>query len=216
MIPELILLAASSFVIALSGALMPGPLLTVTIGESARRGAKAGPLIIVGHGVLEAVLVILLLGGLSAFMAEPGFVFFSFLLGGVILLFMGYSMLRESTAIELDSRTAVGSKEGNLVLLGILGSISNPYWIIWWATIGIGYLFAAIRVGVPGVIAFFAGHIAADFLWYSMVSTAIARGRAFFSPKVYRRLIFGCGLFLLLFGGWFITEGVRAGLSVVP
>lgn len=28
----------SSFIIALSGAMMPGPLLTVTIGDSSRRG----------------------------------------------------------------------------------------------------------------------------------------------------------------------------------
>ncbi len=51
----------SSFVVALSGALMPGPLLTVTVGEATRRGFWAGPLIILGHGLLELTLVLLLL-----------------------------------------------------------------------------------------------------------------------------------------------------------
>ena len=61
----LILIFTSSFVIALSGALMPGPLLTVTISESTRRGAVAGPLMILGHGILELALILALLAGLA-------------------------------------------------------------------------------------------------------------------------------------------------------
>jgi threonine/homoserine/homoserine lactone efflux protein len=210
-IPELFLLAAGSFVIALSGALMPGPLLTVTISESARRGAGAGPLLIVGHGILEGALVLLVLGGLSAFMLRPGFTLTSFLLGGVILVAMGGIMVRDSKTVDLDSVTEKKGRSGNLLLLGILGSVSNPYWIIWWATVGLGYLAAAIKYGFPGVAAFFTGHIAADFAWYTLVSAAIAKGRSLFSRRGYRRTIFGCGLFLILFGGWFLVEGAKIG-----
>ena len=55
MIFKLAALGATSFVIAFSGAIMPGPLLTITIGESVKRGARAGPLIIVGHAILEGL-----------------------------------------------------------------------------------------------------------------------------------------------------------------
>jgi len=212
--PELFLLAAGSFVIALSGALMPGPLLTVTISESARRGAAAGPLLIVGHGILEGALVILVLGGLSAFMLRPGFMLGSFLLGGVILVAMGGVMVRDSKTADLDVVTDGKAKGGNLLLLGILGSVSNPYWIVWWATVGLGYLVAAIKFGIPGVAAFFAGHIAADFAWYTLVSVAVAKGRSLFSRRGYRRMLLCCGLFLLLFGGWFLLEGVKAGMRL--
>ncbi|MBN1636251.1 MAG: LysE family transporter, partial [Deltaproteobacteria bacterium] len=58
----------SSFVIALSGAMVPGPLLTVTISESARRGAMTGPLLIVGHGILELLLLIAIMMGLAPFL----------------------------------------------------------------------------------------------------------------------------------------------------
>ncbi len=204
MFSELMFLATGSFVIALSGALMPGPLLTITIGESVKRGAKAGPLLIVGHSILEGALVILLLSGLSSLIVKTGFKIFSFFSGGAILLIMGYSMVRESSTIDMEQVRGSGEKRGNIILLGILGSISNPYWIIWWATIGLGYLVASIKLGVPGVVCFFIGHILADFAWYTVVSSAIARGKKVFSAKVYRRVICACGIFLIGFGGWFL------------
>jgi hypothetical protein len=61
----LLTIFASSFVIALSGALMPGPLLTATISECSQRGFIAGPLLITGHAILELVLVIALLSARS-------------------------------------------------------------------------------------------------------------------------------------------------------
>ncbi len=62
---------SSSFLIALSGALMPGPLLTYTVAESARRGFWAGPIIMLGHGFLELGLVVLLLLGIGAIINQP-------------------------------------------------------------------------------------------------------------------------------------------------
>src|SRR3972149_5217323 len=45
---------------------------------------------------------------------------------------------------------------------GIIASISNPYWSLWWATIGLGYLALSSGQGLTGVAFFFAGHILAD------------------------------------------------------
>jgi threonine/homoserine/homoserine lactone efflux protein len=55
----------TSFMIAFSGALMPGPFLTATISESSKRGFYAGPLMILGHGILELALVVALIMGLA-------------------------------------------------------------------------------------------------------------------------------------------------------
>lgn len=209
MLFRLAALGATSFVIAFSGAVMPGPLLTITIGESVKRGARAGPLIIIGHAILEAFLVALLLGGLSSLFAMKSFVLTSFFLGGAILILMGAAMVRESRTVDLRAVMKGEGRSGNIILLGILGSLSNPYWIIWWATIGIGYLVAAVKVGFPGVAAFFIGHILADFVWYAAVSAAVAKGRNLFSRRTYRRIVLLCGLFLLLFGCWFLLDGLR-------
>ena len=198
----------SSFVIALSGALMPGPVLTVTVSESARRGALAGPLMIFGHGILELALVLALLSGLAPlFSREDVFIGVS-LLGGIILFWMAVTMFRDLPRLRLkfDDDT---EKPRSLILAGILLSLANPYWLIWWATIGIGYIMYSVKFGIRGIIAFFLGHILADLAWYSLISFGIAKGRNFFTDSFYRRLIGACASFLVVFSFYFFYSGLE-------
>ena len=198
----------SSFMIALSGAIMPGPVLTVTVSESARRGAIAGPLMILGHGILELILVVALLAGLAPFFTKEIVFITISLAGGTILLWMSFSMFRELPRLRFTvERTE--SRSRNLVLAGILLSLANPYWTIWWATIGIGYILYSIKFGIAGILCFFAGHILADLAWYSLISIGIARGRNFFTDGFYQKLIGGCAFFLALFSLYFFYSGLE-------
>lgn len=203
---SLVTIFASSFVIALSGALMPGPLLTVTVSESSRRGAIVGPLIIFGHGLLELSLVVALLLGMAPLLQRNDVFIFISLVGGGILLWMGFSMLKSLPGLylELDGEDV---RDRNLVLAGILFSLANPYWIVWWVSIGLGYILHSVRFGIMGIVAFFLGHILADLAWYTLISFGVARGRRFFSDVFYRRLIGCCASFLVLFSGYFFYSG---------
>ncbi|MDI6853651.1 MAG: LysE family transporter [Deltaproteobacteria bacterium] len=199
---------ASSFVVALSGALMPGPLLTLTVGESARRGFWAGPLIMVGHAVLELALVILLLIGVGAWLHRPWILGAVGLGGAVMLGWMGLGLVRASRGgrLELDANAAGGLHP---VWAGVLMSLANPYWLLWWLTIGLGYVLFSVKYGFVGVLLFFVGHILADFAWYTLVAAAVARGSRFLSDQVYRNFLAGCGVFLFAFGGYFGFQGVK-------
>lgn len=198
----------SSFAVAVSGALMPGPVLTVTISESARRGFRAGPLIILGHGLLEAALVILLLLGFSGFLQSPRVIGIIGVSGGIALFFFAFSMFKGLKELSLDLTHAEG-KGTNPVIAGILTSLANPYWTIWWATIGLGYLFISIKFGFLGVAVFFIGHISADLAWYSAIAFFVSRGKSYISDSVYRGVIFCCALIMMGFGGWFGYTGAR-------
>lgn len=199
---------ATSFVVALSGALMPGPLLTATVGEAGRRGFWAGPLLILGHGLLELALVLLLLAGVGGWLHRPHILGTVGLVGAGVLGWMGLSLLKaaRTSRLSLQSGEAGGLHP---ILAGALLSLANPYWLLWWLTIGLGYVLFAARFGLLGVALFFAGHILADFAWYSLVAAAVAQGRRFLSDTVYRGFLAGCGVFLVAFGGYFGLQGLK-------
>jgi threonine/homoserine/homoserine lactone efflux protein len=203
---NIVLIGFSSFMLALSGALVPGPLFTITVSESLRRGGKAGPLIILGHGILELVFVLLITLGASPFLLTERAHFITGLAGGVILVLMGLMLLKDAGRASLVAGSGAKQTGMHPVVYGVVGSLSNPYWVIWWLTIGLGYLMSTMRYGVVGVLVFFAGHISADLLWYSLISYAVSRGRRIIGDKGYRFMLYVCGVFLVLFGGWFISS----------
>ena len=204
-------LFSTSFLIALTGALMPGPVLAVTIRESARKGAFTGPLVILGHAILEIGLIAVLLLGLSPLFKSPVFLAVIGLIGGGGLIWMGLSGWmppRAPTAMDIASDRAGAGRKRTTVLMGVAASLSNPYWFVWWATIGLAYLGRASAFGPAGIAAFYGGHVLADLSWYSLVSAASARGRVAFRPAGHRALLKICSLFLIGLGIYFIRGGV--------
>jgi threonine/homoserine/homoserine lactone efflux protein len=194
----------------------PGPVLTMTINASLRHGFKAGPLMMLGHALLELALLTLLVAGLGAWLTRDGVKAGLGLGGGALLGLMGLHMVwtaRRAADAALapqveDARTATHG----LMLTGILTSLSNPLWTIWWATIGLNYAALALQKGWLGLGVFYAGHIAADMAWYSLVSGAVAAGRRWCPRWLYVTLMVTCGLLLVGLGGGFI----RYGLTLMP
>jgi len=202
----------TSFLLAFSGAVAPGPVLTMTIGESTRRGFWTGPLIILGHGILELILFGAVVLGASRFLTLAAVKKSTSILGGGILLWLGSSMIRQSSraggSLSVADSGCTSSK--NLVMAGFLISLSNPYWTIWWATIGLNYIALSIPFGRLGLASFYCGHILADLCWYSFVSGVVALGKRGISPKIYHFIILLCGIFLLIFGLYFLYSGLRS------
>jgi len=211
-VPEatFLLIFTTAFVVALSGAMMPGPLLAVTISEAARRGFWAGPQLMLGHAMLELALIAALAAGLSSFIDNELVMAIVSLLGGAILLGMGSLAVRKVwQKIKLPKASSERGGGKTLVLSGIMVSLSNPYWLIWWITLGMAYLLWSLNLGIAGVATFFIGHILADLAWYALVAFIIATGRKIMNDTVYRVILLVCGLALLALGGYFIASGVR-------
>lgn len=204
---SLLTIFTTSFFIAFSGAMMPGPFMTMTIGESARSGPWVGPKMIAGHAVLEIALLFALFYGLAPLFKNEIFFVGVAVAGGLIMIWMAQSMFRSLPTLEIKAETT-SNKTMNLYLAGILMSLANPYWIIWWATIGFGYVLVSKELGFAGIAFFFVGHILGDLVWYSAISVAVGKGRRFFSNKIYRILVGTCATFLALFAAWLIWDGV--------
>jgi threonine/homoserine/homoserine lactone efflux protein len=215
----------TALVVGFSGAIMPGPLLTVTIGESIRRGFIAGPLIMVGHALLEILLVLLLVWGAADLLASHRVQTVIAVVGGFFLVYMGQSMYRDArqgrVALQLakDNEAAAGERaageqavDGRFKLhpvpAGLMVSLSNPYWSLWWATVGLAYITTSMARGTAGLLAFMSGHLLSDFIWYTLVSGTVAGGRRFLSQRFYRGIIAVCGVFLVGLGGYFVYRGL--------
>ncbi len=208
MLPLFLTIFFSSFVIALSGALMPGPLLSVTIAESPRRGVSTGPTVIIGHALLELTVVLALLSGLAPLLLRDEIFISIAFVGGGLLLYMAVSMFRQLPTLTLEQEAPEGGGR-NLVLAGITLSAANPYFVLWWTTVGFGYILYSATFGLAGIVSFFAGHILADFCWYAAVSYGICKGRHFLGDRGYRRICGGCALFLALFSCYFFYSGTE-------
>jgi len=197
----------TSFLVGLSGALMPGPVLVVTVSQAAHKGFIVGPLIVLGHAILELALVFGVILGLGQYLTLDPVTGMLGIAGGGMLVWMGWGMLAGKAGGEGQSElTDVNS--GNPVMAGILTSLSNPYWFLWWATVGMAYISLSLHHGPGGVVAFYSGHILSDLLWYSFLAALIALGHKFVAGRFYRGLFKFCGFFLVLFGLFFFYRGV--------
>jgi threonine/homoserine/homoserine lactone efflux protein len=204
-----------SFGVAFSGAVSPGPLLALAIVEAHRRGFWAGPLLIVGHALLEVVMLFALIWGLQPFLSSSIVTGLLGLVGGGFLLFMAGTIVKEAyeTRGEIDFSSSSSFSKTGPVIAGILVSLSNPYWTLWWVTFGAALLAVASKFGLAGLVVFFVGHILADFIWYSLVTLFFSSSKSFVKPQIYQFILFLCGFFLFALAVYFIYFGWRAFLT---
>jgi threonine/homoserine/homoserine lactone efflux protein len=107
----------SAFLIGFSGAMMPGPMLGVTIDGSLKKGWTAGPLTVLGHGILEFILIVIMTFGLKDFFSNPTVAGFIGFFGGAFLAWMGYGMIKSgiNKSVSLESQSM-----GKGAFLGVL------------------------------------------------------------------------------------------------
>ena len=212
-----------SFLVALTGALTPGPLLTFTIYKSLKqkKGYLAGIFILLGHATVEFILILILLAGASLLFQNLIFLTLIGIVGGLFLIIFGFLVVRDATKIDpnvdfnLKDDKLKGYK-GNSYIGGIIVSLSNPYWTFWWAVIGLGFLvnFNITFSNPIGLLLFFIGHELGDIVWYLPISTFVYLGGKSLNPKVYKYVLIGCGAFMIIFGIYLVFNVIFSPPSV--
>jgi len=209
----LLVLFVMAFVTALSGALMPGPVLFITVRQSVEHGRWVGPLIVAGHALVELPLVTAIALGLHRFAGGQTFLGVVGLAGGTVLLAMGGLMLSALPRLQMP-RAAPGipSVMGKFrtVAAGAVTTVANPSFPLWWATIGLAFMATHARpAGIVGYAVFYVAHILGDLAWYAAVSEGVHRGRRLLSNTGYRWLVGCCAALLMAFAAYFVVNGVR-------
>lgn len=193
----------SAILVSLSGVMSPGPLFAVTVAKSSRE-KNAGVMISVGHGIVEFPLMFLIYLGFYWVFSSP-FVYKTIgFVGGALMVYLGFKMLK--TRKEAGSELLF-IKHGSVVS-GILATAGNPYFLLWWATIGAFLIMNSAIFGHLGFLLFAVVHWSCDLVWNVFVSFTVFKSRRFWTRRVYDVVFVFCFAILTSFGVWFIISAL--------
>ncbi|MCL6431763.1 MAG: LysE family translocator [Anaerolineae bacterium] len=209
----LLAILVSAWIVGFSGAAAPGPISTLVVGHAARRGFWVGPAVTAGHAIAELTIVAALTLGLRDLLAGSHLATVIALAGGAFLIWMGATTLRDAARYQpLTPEAADATGRGAWMALawaGLGASLSNPYWFLWWVTVGAGYVVLSLEQGAAGVVAFYAGHILSDLSWNSLLSLAASSGGRHLPLRALRLFLGATGVFLMGLGICFAASGLR-------
>jgi threonine/homoserine/homoserine lactone efflux protein len=190
-------------VISASGVMAPGPLFAANIAHGLRDGAKSGIKMAIGHTIVELPLVILL--GIGVFSLElfPEFRTVISILGAITLFIFAAMQIK---TIFRNKESTTNLKQGPLVS-GILLSALNPFFIIWWLTIGFKLISDAMLIwAFSGILVLFVLHIWMDFAWLGAISYLASKSAKILSNKNYKIIMIGLSVMLVYFGITFLED----------
>jgi threonine/homoserine/homoserine lactone efflux protein len=187
----------------MSGVLMPGPIMAFTVAQGSRK-PFAGSLVAIGHGVVELPLAALIYLGVGVLFQKDAVTVAIGILGGGVLLWMAIEMLRNYRRAEISGQ----ERDLNSFVAGILLTAGNPYFLIWWATVGATLILRSIEFGVAGLVLMTVIHWSCDLVWFQSLSWLSFQGGRFFGKKLQMAIFIMCGLAMLYFGLYFIGDAV--------
>ena len=191
-------------VISLSGVMQPGIMFAMAIAKS-YKSPWAGTQIALGHAVVEVPLILLIYFGFARFFQNSVVQLALSILGGGMIIWMGISMFRARVEITQAGKDL----PYNALTAGILTSILNPFFLVWWATVGSMLVMKVLDFGSMGLVLFIVVHWLCDLVWLSFISTLVYKTHSLWGRKFQEGLFITCSLLLIGFGGWFLVSGLR-------
>jgi threonine/homoserine/homoserine lactone efflux protein len=193
----------TAIVFGLSAGLSPGPLMTLVIAETLKRGIPAGIRIAVAPLITDLPIIAGCLMLLATFAHAAVFVGIVALLGGLFIAWMGYENIRF---------TGVGNNTGTLetsqLKTGIIANLLNPYPYLFWLTVGGPLILKTAQSSLVSAALFlslFYGCLVGSKI---IVAGAVGRSRRFLGSQAYIWIIRFLGVLLVIFAWVFFREGM--------
>ena len=181
--------------------------------EIIKRGLNSGfkQAFLTGAGAMcaDTTYLILIFFGLTSFLNFAFMKIFLGIAGGIILIYLGAAsakdFFRKADATENKPHRLFKSSYVN----GYVLAISSPMTIVWWTGV-FGALLAAQTHTQTTISAFFSclSILLGCFLWVFSLAAALHWGKKIINEKITRFISFFAGLFLILFGIYFLYRAV--------
>lgn len=196
--------------ISFSGVMAPGPMTAMTIGRGSR-DARAGVLIALGHGIVEFPIMGAVLAGAGALFTLPYVKQAVGIGGGLVMLVMAVGLLRR----HADPVAATRPDGRSPLVAGMVLTGGNPYFLVWWATVGASLVTGAAVFGAAGLALFSAVHWLCDLLWLALLSFMAAHGSRALGPRFNRTVSLVSGGAMVVFAGLFLYDSLATLMNVL-
>ena len=210
---DLLTFVITVIVVTASGALAPGPLFFGLLIHGSKEGARAGFSCAIGHTLVEFPLVLALSLGLLAAASEPTIKGVIGLVGGVGLVGFGalqiYSTIKNKPEFgEVPKNRSVPASS---LMLGLALTGLNPYFILWWLTVGSVLIVQALAfAAIVGVLIMYISHVWMDYAYLTAIAHLGKRGKGLIGSRYYKLVLVAFGLILIYYGSTFILNVVKA------
>lgn len=194
----------TALVFGLSAGLSPGPLMTLVIAETLKRGIPAGIRIAVAPLITDLPIIAGCLMLLATFAHAAAFLGVVALLGGLFIACMGYENIRFS-GVDTDTEDPGASQ----LRTGIIANLLNPNPYLFWLTVGGPLILKTGRNSIVSAALFlslFYGCLVGSKI---LVAGAVGRSRRFLGSQAYIWVIRSLGVLLVVFAWFFFKEGLR-------
>ncbi len=221
---EVVLLSAS-------GVLSPGPLFLANLIYGSKGGYHSGIKIALGHTIVELPLIIILALSIfeySSFTLTEESLRIIGLIGGIAIIIFSIaqiiSIIRKREVIadihnkrsrNRDEATSLLNRmanriEGRPIIVGILFSAMNPFFIIWWLTVGLKLISDSIYLfGITeGIIILFSSHTWMDYAWLAITAYLISKGRTIIRERLYSFLLLSISFILASYGLYLVVGNI--------
>jgi threonine/homoserine/homoserine lactone efflux protein len=221
---EVVLLSAS-------GVLSPGPLFLANLIYGSKGGYHSGIKIALGHTIVELPLIIILALSIfeySSFTLTEESLRIIGLIGGIAIIIFSIaqisSIIRKREVIadihnkrsrNIDEATSLLNRmasriEGRSIIVGILFSAMNPFFIIWWLTVGLKLISDSIYLfGITeGIIILFSSHTWMDYAWLAITAYLISKGRTIIRERPYSFLLLSISFILASYGLYLVVGNI--------
>jgi threonine/homoserine/homoserine lactone efflux protein len=158
-------------------------------------------LLAAGHGIIEFPLMVLIILGLGVVFQRTTTQIVIGLSGGIVLLYMAYGMFKSAGRSSISQ---AGARKDKPVLAGIVLTVSNPYFLIWWATVGLALATEATKFGLYAFVLFAIVHWLVDLIWVTALSFASFHGTTLLGPRLQTVILRICAAAMFLFGLFFL------------
>lgn len=184
--------------------MQPGPV-TATVITMGTRNRYAGTFLALGHGIVEFPLMVVIVLGVGKFFELQSVQIAIGLVGGLFLFLMATQGL-----LSLRARVDIKPKvlSGKPILAGIILSAGNPFFLIWWATVGLALATQAAQWGIWAFVLFAMTHFSMDLIWLQILSWASFKGSVLLGPRGLQVVLTICSTALFAFGLFFIYKAV--------